>query len=183
MDRAGADFLNVVKQVKEMLGSVAIPLQLPIGAEDQFKGVVDLINFRGIVWNEHDKGMTFTEVPIPDAMIEEATEWREKLLEAVAEFDDSLMEKFFEDPTTITEREVLDALRQATLAGKIVPMTCGSSFKNKGVQTMLDYVMELMPSPLDNEGIVGHNPDTGEEVIRKPDVSEPFAALAFKIAT
>src|SRR6202012_5006253 len=127
--------------------------------------------------------MTFTEVPIPDDMLDEATEWREKLLEAVAEFDDSLMEKFFDDPTTITEREVLDALRQATLAGKIVPMTCGSSFKNKGVQTMLDYVMELMPSPLDNEGIVGHNPDTGEEVIRKPDVSEPFAALAFKIAT
>jgi len=183
MDRSGADFLNVVKQVKEMLGSTAIPLQLPIGAEDQFKGVVDLINFRGIVWNEHDKGMTFTEVPIPDDMVDEATEWREKLLEAVAEFDDSLMEKFFEDPTTITEREVLDALRQATLAGKIVPMTCGSSFKNKGVQTMLDYVMELMPSPLDSKGVVGTNPDTGAEILVKPDVKEPFAALAFKIAT
>ncbi|RYY33996.1 MAG: elongation factor G [Sphingobacteriaceae bacterium] len=183
MDRSGADFLNVVKQVKEMLGSVAIPLQLPIGAEDQFKGVVDLINFRGIVWNEHDKGMTFTEVPIPDDMIDEATEWREKLLEAVADFDDTLMEKFFDDPTTITEREVLDALRQATLAGKIVPMTCGSSFKNKGVQTMLDYVMELMPSPLDSKGVVGTNPDTGAEILVKPDVKEPFAALAFKIAT
>ncbi|MFD0763709.1 elongation factor G [Mucilaginibacter lutimaris] len=183
MDRSGADFLNVVKQVKEMLGSVAIPLQLPIGAEDQFKGVVDLINFRGVVWNEHDKGMTFTEVPIPDDMLEEATEWREKLLEAVADFDDTLMEKFFDDPTTITEREVLDALRQATLAGKIVPMTCGSSFKNKGVQTMLDYVMELMPSPLDSKGVVGTDPDTGAEILVKPDVKEPFAALAFKIAT
>ncbi len=183
MDRSGADFLNVVKQVKEMLGSTAIPLQLPIGAEDAFKGVVDLINFRGIVWNEHDKGMTFTEVPIPADMLDEATEWREKLLEAVAEFDDGLMEKFFEDPSTITEREVLDALRQATLAGKIVPMTCGSSFKNKGVQTMLDYVMELMPSPLDSKGVVGHNPNTDAEVVVKPDVKEPFAALAFKIAT
>jgi elongation factor G len=183
MDRSGADFLNVVKQVKEMLGSTAIPLQLPIGAEDNFKGVVDLINWRGIVWNEHDKGMTFTEVPIPADMVEEATEWREKLLEAVAEFDDGLMEKFFDDPSTITEREVLDALRQATLAGKIVPMTCGSSFKNKGVQTMLDYVMELMPSPLDSKGVIGHNPDTEEEILVKPDVKEPFAALAFKIAT
>src|ERR1700749_1354107 len=183
MDRSGADFLNVGKQVKEMLGSTAIPLQLPIGAEDQFKGVVDLINFRGIVWNEHDKGMTFTEVPIPDDMLEEATEWREKLLESVAEYDESLMEKFFDAPETITEREVLDALRQAVLDAKIVPMVCGSSFKNKGVQTMLDYVMELLPSPLDNEGIVGHNPDTGAEIIRKPSESEPFAALAFKIAT
>jgi elongation factor G len=183
MDRSGADFLNVVKQVKSMLGSNAVPLQLPIGAEDAFKGVVDLINWRGIVWNEHDKGMTFTEVPIPADMIEEATEWREKLLESVAEYDEGLMEKFFDAPDTITEREVLDALRQAVLAGKIVPMVCGSSFKNKGVQTMLDYVMELLPSPLDNEGIIGHNPDTGAEVIRRPDVKEPFAALAFKIAT
>ena len=183
MDRSGADFLKVVKQVRDMLGSHAVPLQIPIGAEEGFKGVVDLINFRGIVWNEADKGMTFTEVPIPDDLVEEATEWREKLLEAVAEFDDSLMEKFFDDPTTITEREVLDALRQATLAGKIVPMTCGSSFKNKGVQTMLDYVMELLPSPLDSKGVVGTNPDNGEEILVKPDASEPFAALAFKIAT
>ncbi|WP_462266406.1 elongation factor G [Mucilaginibacter sp.] len=183
MDRSGADFLKVVKQVRDMLGSHAVPLQIPIGAEDGFKGVVDLINFRGIVWNEADKGMTFTEVPIPDDLVEEATEWREKLLEAVAEFDDTLMEKFFDDPTTITEREVLDALRQATLAGKIVPMTCGSSFKNKGVQTMLDYVMELLPSPMDSKGVIGTNPNTGEEVVIKPDVKEPFAALAFKIAT
>jgi elongation factor G len=183
MDRSGADFLKVVKQVKDMLGSNAIPLQIPIGSEDTFKGVVDLINFRGVIWNEHDKGMTFTEVPIPEDLLAEATEWREKLLEAVAEFDDTLMEKFFDDPTQITEREVLDALRQATLAGKIVPMTCGSSFKNKGVQTMLDYVMELLPSPLDQEAVKGTNPDTGEEIERKPDVKEPFSALAFKIAT
>ncbi len=183
MDRSGADFLKVVKQVKEMLGSNAVPLQLPIGAEDSFKGVVDLINMRGIVWNEHDKGMTFTEVPIPDDMLAEATEWREKLLESVAEYDESLMEKFFEAPETITEREVLDALRQAVLDAKIVPMVCGSSFKNKGVQTMLDYVMELLPSPMDVEGIVGTHPDTGAEILRKPDVKEPFAALAFKIAT
>jgi elongation factor G len=143
MDRSGADFLNVVKQVKSMLGSNAVPLQLPIGAEEHFKGVVDLINWKGIVWNEHDKGMTFTEVPIPEDMIEEATEWREKLLESVADYDESLMEKFFDAPETITEREVLDALRKAVLDAKIVPMVCGSSFKNKGVQTMLDYVMEL----------------------------------------
>jgi elongation factor G len=179
MDRSGADFLKVVKQVKDMLGSNAVPLQLPIGSEDSFKGVVDLINFRGIVWNEHDKGMTFTEIPIPDDLVEEATEWREKLLESVAEYDESLMEKFFDAPETITEREVLDALRKAVLDAKIVPMVCGSSFKNKGVQTMLDYVMELLPSPMDVEGIVG----TGLEVLRKPSEKEPFAALAFKIAT
>ena len=183
MDRSGADFLKVVKQVKDMLGSNAVPLQLPIGAEDSFKGVVDLINFRGIVWNEEDKGMTFIEVPIPEDMIEEATEWREKLLESVAEYDEHLMGKFFDAPETITEREVLDALRKAVLDAKIVPMVCGSSFKNKGVQTMLDYVMELLPSPMDVEGIVGTNPETGEEIVRLPSVKEPFAALAFKIAT
>ena len=183
MDRQGADFLNVVKQVREMLGGNAVPLQLPIGAEDKFRGVVDLINFRGIEWNEADQGMTFKEVPIPEDMMEEAKEYREKLLEAVAEFDDKLMEKYFEDPSSITEAEVFAALRQACLASKIVPMVCGSSFKNKGVQTMLDFVMELMPSPLDKDNIVGTHPDTGEEVTRRPDIKEPFTALAFKIAT
>ncbi len=183
MDRAGADFLMVVKQVRDMLGSNAVPLQIPIGAEEGFEGVVDLINFRGIVWNEHDKGMTFREVPIPDDLVDEAKEWREKLLESVADYDESLMEKFFDNPESITEREILDALRKATLDAKIVPMVCGSSFKNKGVQTMLDYVMELLPSPLDSKGVVGTNPDTGEEVVVKPDVKAPFAALAFKIAT
>ncbi len=183
MDRAGADFLNVVKQVKEMLGSNAVPLQLPIGAEDQFKGVVDLINFRGIIWNETDKGMTFTEIPVPDDMIEEATEWREKLLESVADFDDKLMEKYFEDPDSISEAEILAALRKATIAMEIVPMLCGSAFKNKGVQTMLDYVMALLPSPLDKPDIKGINPNTDQEVTRKANETEPFAALAFKIAT
>jgi elongation factor G len=183
MDRSGADFLNVVKQVREMLGSHAVPLQLPIGAEDQFKGVVDLINFRGIVWNEQDKGMTFTEIPVPDDMVEEATEWREKLLEAVAEFDDKLMEKYFDDPSSITEDEILKALREATIAMKVVPMLCGSSFKNKGVQTMLDFVMALLPSPLDKPEIIGTNPNTDEEVVRHPTETDPFTALAFKIAT
>ncbi|MEA5137877.1 elongation factor G [Arcicella rigui] len=183
MDRSGADFLNVCRQVKEMLGSYAVPLQLPIGAEDKFEGVVDLVNFRGIKWNEHDKGMTFEVVPIPEDMIDEATEYREKLLEAVAEFDESLMEKYFEDPESITEDEILAALRAATIAMKIVPMLCGSSFKNKGVQTMLDYVMALLPSPLDKDNIVGTDPRTDAEVIRKPSTQEPFAALAFKIAT
>jgi elongation factor G len=183
MDRSGADFLNVCKQVKEMLGSYAVPLQLPIGAEEGFEGVVDLVNFRGIKWNEADKGMTFVEVPIPDDMLEEATEYREKLLEAVAEFDETLMEKYFEDPTSITEDEILAALRAATISMKIVPMLCGSSFKNKGVQTMLDYVMAILPSPMDKEGVKGIHPDTGAEILRKPSESEPFAALAFKIAT
>ncbi len=183
MDRAGADFLNVVKQVKEVLGGNPLPLQLPIGAEETFVGVVDLVNFRGIEWNEHDQGMTFKEVPIPENMLEEAQEWRGKLLEAIAEFDDNLMEKFFEDPNSITETEILTALRQACIHNKVVPMVCGSAFKNKGVQTMLDLVMELMPSPLDKESIKGTHPDTGEEIARKPDVKEPFTALAFKIAT
>jgi elongation factor G len=183
MDRSGADFLNVVKQVKEMLGSNAVPLQLPIGAEDNFKGVVDLINFRGMIWNEHDKGMTYEVIDIPEDMVEEAKEWREKLLEAVSEYDERLMEKFFEDSSSITEREILDALRAACLDMKIIPMVCGSSFKNKGVQTMLDLVMELMPSPLDKPETFGTNPDTDEEVSRKPDYNQPFAALAFKIAT
>jgi len=183
MDRSGADFLKVVGQVKEVLGGNPLPLQLPIGAEETFMGVVDLINFRGIIWNEEDQGMTFKEVPIPAEMMDEAKEWRGKLLEAIAEFDDRLMEKFFEDPESLTEREILDALRQACVANKVVPMVCGSAFKNKGVQTMLDLVMELMPSPLDKEETKGTHPDTGEEISRKPDVKEPFTALAFKIAT
>jgi elongation factor G len=183
MDRSGADFLAVVKQVKEVLGGNPLPLQLPLGAEENFTGVVDLINNRAIVWNEEDKGMTFKEVPIPEDMLEEVAEWRGKLLEAIAEFDDKLMEKFFEDPNSITEREVLTALRQACIHNKVVPMLCGSAFKNKGVQTMLDLVMELMPSPMDKEHITGINPDTDLEVTRKPDVKEPFTALAFKIAT
>ena len=185
MDRQGADFLNVCKQVKEMLGSHALPLQINIGSEDDFKGVVDLINFKGIVWNEDDHGMSFKEVEIPADILDEATELREQLLEAVAEFDESetLMEKYFDAPETITEREILDCLREATISGKVVPMMCGSAFKNKGVQAMLDMVMEILPSPLDIEAITGTNPDTGEEASRQPSVSEPFSSLAFKIAT
>ena len=183
MDRQGADFLNVCKQVKEMLGSHALPLQVNIGSEDYFKGVVDLINFKGIVWNEEDQGMTFEEIEIPADTLEEATQLREELLEAVAEFDDMLMEKYFEDPESLTEREILDALREATIAGKVVPMMCGSAFKNKGVQSMLDMVMEILPSPVDVEAIEGTNPKTDEVESRKPSYDEPFSALAFKIAT
>ena len=183
MDRAGADFLNVCKQVKEMLGGNAVPLQLPLGAEANFRGVVDLINNRAIEWNEEDKGMTFKVVDIPSEMTDEVHHWREKLLESVSEFDDKIMEKFFSAPETITEDEVLTALRKACIAGKLVPMVCGSAFKNKGVQTMLDLVMAIMPSPLDKDNIHGINPDTEKEVTRKPDVKDPFTALAFKIAT
>ena len=183
MDRQGADFLNVCRQVKEMLGSHALPLQLNIGAEDGFQGVVDLINFRGITWNEEDQGMTFQEIEIPADIVDEARQLREELLEAVAEFDETLMEKYFEDSESLTEREILDALREATIAGKVVPMMCGSSFKNKGVQAMLDMVMEILPSPIDVEGITGTDPKTDLPIVRKPSYDEPFAALAFKIAT
>ena len=183
MDRSGADFLGVCKQVREKLGSKAVALQLPIGSEDNFKGVVDLINNRGVIWNEHDKGMTFQEVPIPEDMLEEVKEYREKLLEAVAEYDETLIEKFFDDPSSISETEILTALRKATIDMKIVPMVCGSSFKNKGVQTLLDYVMELLPSPLDKDIIIGIDPDTEAEVEIRPDEKEPFVGLAFKIAT
>jgi len=183
MDRSGANFLEVCKQVKEMLGSYAVPLQLPIGAEEKFQGVVDLINNRGMIWNEEDKGMTYKIVPIPEDMLEEVAEYREHLLEAVADYDESLMEKFFDDPNSITADEILKALRAATIDMKIVPMVCGSSFKNKGVQTMLDLVMELLPSPLDKEAIFATSIDTEEEVAINPDEKEPFTGLAFKIAT
>ncbi|OEJ99571.1 elongation factor G [Roseivirga misakiensis] len=183
MDRAGADFLMVCGQVKEMLGTKAVPLQLPIGAEDSFRGVVDLVENKAIVWNEADQGMTFEEIEIPADMVDEVAEYREGLLEAIAEYDDSLLEKFFEDPDSITKDEILAALRQATINLDFVPMMCGSAFKNKGVQTLLDYVMELLPSPVDRDSIVGIDPDTEEETSRKPSPEEPFASLAFKIAT
>ncbi|MBN8674146.1 MAG: elongation factor G [Chitinophagales bacterium] len=183
MDRSGADFLNVVKQVKEMLGSKAVPLQLPIGAEDDFKGVVDLIKMKGIIWHMETEGMTFDEIEIPADMLEEAKEWRANLVEAVAEYDDKLMEKFFDNPDTITEDEIHEAVRKATVDLTIVPMMCGSSFKNKGVQTALDAVCRYLPSPIDIPDTVGTHPDTGEEITRKPDPKAPFAALAFKIMT
>jgi len=183
MDRSGADFLMVVKQVKEMLGAKAVPLQLPIGAEDNFKGVVDLIKMKGIIWHMETEGMTFDEIPVPEDMVEEANEWRQNLIEAVAEYDDKLMEKFFDDPNSISEAEVHEAIRKATIDLSIVPMMCGSSFKNKGVQTALDAVCRYLPSPVDIDAVEGVNPDSGETVVRKPDAKEPFAALAFKIMT
>ena len=183
MDRQGANFLEVSRQVKDLLGSHALPLQIPIGAEDEFKGVVDLINFKGIVWNEEDQGMTFKEVEIPEDIIDEARKYRGQLLESVAEFDDTLLEKYFEDENSLTEREILTALRAATISGKVVPMMCGSAFKNKGVQAMLDMVMEILPSPLDVEAIIGKNPNNDEEESRQPKFDAPFSALAFKIAT
>src|SRR5215471_247477 len=183
MDRAGADFLNVVKQVREMLGAKAVPLQLPIGAEDDFKGVVDLIQMKGIIWDNETQGMTYKEIAIPDDLKEEVDYWRGQLIEAVAEYDDKLMEKFFENPDSITEAEVHEAIRKATIDMSIVPMLCGSSFKNKGVQTALDAVVRYLPSPVDIEAIKGTDPDNGQEISRKPDPKEPFAALAFKIMT
>jgi elongation factor G len=183
MDRSGADFLMVVRQVKEMLGAKAVPLQLPIGAEDNFTGVVDLIKMKGIFWHMETEGMTYDEVPVPDDLLEEANEWRANLIEAVAEYDDKLLEKFFEDPNSISEDEVHEAIRKATIDLSIVPMMCGSSFKNKGVQTALDAVCRYLPSPVDIDAVEGINPDTGDVVSRKPDAKEPFAALAFKIMT
>jgi elongation factor G len=183
MDRSGADFLMVVNQVKEMLGAKAVPLQLPIGAEDNFKGVVDLIKMKGIIWHMETEGMTFDEIPVPEDMVEEAQHWRQNLVEAVAEYDDQLMEKFFDDPNSITEAEMHEAIRKATIDLSIVPMMCGSSFKNKGVQTALDAVCRYLPSPVDIEDTVGTDPDTGEQLIRKANAKEPFAALAFKIMT
>ncbi|MFN8245908.1 MAG: elongation factor G [Ferruginibacter sp.] len=183
MDRSGADFLNVVKQVKEMLGAKAVPLQLPIGAEDNFKGVVDLITMKGIIWDDATQGMTYQEVPIPADMVDEVNEWRQHLVEAVAEYDDKLLEKFFDDPNSITEQEMHEAIRKAVIDISIIPMMCGSSFKNKGVQTALDAICRYLPGPLDIEAVTGTNPDNGEEITRSADPKQPFAALAFKIMT
>ncbi|MDI9355957.1 MAG: elongation factor G [Chitinophagaceae bacterium] len=184
MDRSGADFLMVCNQIKERLGTKSVPIQLPIGTEENFKGVVDLVENKAMVWNEEDKGMTYKIIPIPPEMQEEVNQYRQYLLEAVAEYDDKLMEKYFDNPESLTKEEILIALRKATINMDFVPMLCGSAFKNKGVQTLLDYVMELLPSPLDREKIIGTDPDNIEkEIFRKPDPSEPFTALAFKIAT
>jgi len=183
MDRSGADFLNVVKQVKEMLGAKAVPLQLPIGAEDNFKGVVDLITMKAIVWDDATQGMTFQEVPIPDDMKDDVDEWRQHLVEAVAEYDEKLLEKFFDDPNTITEDEMHEAIRKATIDISIIPMMCGSSFKNKGVQAALDAIVRYLPGPLDIPPVKGINPDNGEEILRHCDPKEPFSGLAFKIMT
>ncbi|HEY9560646.1 MAG TPA: elongation factor G [Anseongella sp.] len=183
MDRSGADFLSVVKQVKERLSGNPVPLQIPIGSEDTFKGVVDLIFNKAYVWDDETQGMTFTEIPIPEDLKDQVEEYRGKLIEAVAEFDDALLEKFFDNPDTITPGELNEAVRKATIALKITPMMCGSSFKNKGVQTMLDAVCKFLPAPSDVPAVQGTNPDTGNEETRKPDPDDKFAALAFKIMT
>ena len=183
MDRQGSDFLNVCKQIKTMLKSNAVPVVLPIGEEDNFKGIVDLVKNQAIVWHEDKMGATYDIVDIPEEMNEEVKEYRANLIEAVAEYDDALLEKFFEDPDSISEDEVHEALRKATQDMSIIPMICGSAFKNKGVQFLLDAVCRYLPSPLDKEAIIGTDPKTELEIERKPSVSEPFSALAFKIAT
>lgn len=183
MDRQGSDFFNVCNQVKEMLGGNPVPLQVPIGDEIDFRGVVDLISKKAIIWNDDDSGMTFREIPIPEELKADVDKYRTLLVEAVAEYDDTLMEKFFEDEESITEDEIIAALRAATIDMSIIPMMCGSAFKNKGVQAMLDAVMRYLPSPMDIDAIKGTNPDTEKEVLRQPSVNEPFSSLAFKIAT
>ena len=183
MDRQGSDFMMVCNQVKDMLGSNAVPIVLNIGDEENFKGIVDLVKNRAIVWHEEGMGSTFDVVDIPEELKEEAKMLRGKLIEEVAAYDENLLEKYMEDEDSITEDEVHAALRSAVMDMSIIPMICGSAFKNKGVQFLLDAVCRYLPSPMDKEGIVGTNPNSGEEVLRKPDVKEPFAALAFKIAT
>jgi elongation factor G len=184
MDRSGADFFNVVGMIKEMLGARPVPLQVPIGAEDDFKGVVDLIKNKAFIWNEEDMGSTWNEVPIPEDLVDTVEEYRGLLIEAAAEQNDALMEKYFEDPDSLTEEEIIDAIRKATIGMQITPLLCGSAFKNKGVQTMLDAVMLYLPSPYDVDAIVGTDvDDESVEIERKPDPEEPFAGLAFKIAT
>ena len=183
MDRSGANFFEVVRQLKDVLGANPCPIVIPIGAEETFKGLVDLITMKAIYWHDETMGADFTIEEIPASLQEEAEEWREKMLEKVAECDDALMEKFFDDPATITEDEIRAAIRKGTLAMQIVPMLCGSSFKNKGVQTLLNAVCAYLPSPVDTPAIIGHDPnDPDKEIERKPSSEEPMSALAFKIA-
>ncbi len=183
MDRSGADFFEVVRQMKDVLGANPCPINIPIGAEENFKGVVDLIKMKAILWHDETMGAEYSVEEIPANLQAEAEEWRMKMLETAAECDDALMEKFFDDPATITEEEIIAAIRKGTLSMAITPMCCGSSFKNKGVQTLLDYVCMFLPSPLDTPNVIGKNPDTGEEEDRKPSEDEKMSALAFKIAT
>ena len=183
MDRSGADFFEVVRQMKDVLGATPAVIAVPIGSEENFKGIVDLIQMKAILWHDETMGAEYSVEEIPADMKDECEEWRAKLIEQAAEQDESLMEKYFEDPDSLTEEEVIAAIRKGTLNLDLVPMTCGSSFKNKGVQKLLDYVCMFLPSPLDTPAIVGTNPDTGEEEDRKPNEDEKTAALAFKIAT
>ncbi|NMA73791.1 MAG: elongation factor G [Bacteroidales bacterium] len=183
MDRSGANFFDVVRQMKDVLGASPCVIVIPIGVEETFKGVVDLIKMKAILWHDETMGADYDVEEIPADLVDEAQEWRDKLLEQVAELDESLMEKYFEDPETITEEDILRAVRKGTLEMSIVPMLCGSSFKNKGVQTLLDYVCAFLPSPVDTENVVGVNPDTGKEEDRKPSEDDKTSALVFKIAT
>jgi elongation factor G len=184
MDRSGADFFSVVAQIKEKLGATPVPIQIPIGAEENFKGVIDLIENKAVIWHDDEKlGTRYELVDIPAELVAEAEEWRGKLIEAVAEHDDALLERFFEDPDSITKEEMLDVIRKATIEMTITPVLCGSAFKNKGVQRLLDSIVAFLPSPLDIGNVKGINPKNDEEVERKPDASEPLAALACKIAT
>ena len=183
MDRSGANYYDVVNQMREVLGANPISLCCPIGSEENFKGLVDLLKMKAIYWHDETMGADYEIDDIPADMVDECNEWRDKLLEGAAESDEALMEKYFDDPSTITEEEIIAAIRKGTLALQCVPMLCGSSFKNKGVQTMLDYACALLPSPMDIENIVGTNPDTEEEEDRKPSEDDPTSALAFKIAT
>ena len=183
MDRSGADFFDVIRQIKDVLGATPCPIQIPIGAEEHFKGIVDLVKMKAMYWHDETMGADYELADIPAEVLAEAEEWREKMLEQVAECDETLMEKFFDDPSTITEEEIIVALRKATLSMAINPMLCGSSFKNKGVQPLLDAVAKFLPSPIDTEAIVGVNPETDEPEVRHPNPEEPLCALAFKIAT
>ena len=183
MDRAGADFFTVVNDIREKLNTNPVPLQVPIGAEDSFRGVVDLITNKAIIWDEDSKGMKYDVIDIPEDLVETINEYRGKLVESVAEFDDGLLEKFFEDPDSITEAEIMAAIREATIAQVIFPVLCGSAFKNKGVQALLDAVIAYLPSPLDVPPVEGQVPRTERTEIRKASVDQPMAALAFKIAT
>ena len=183
MDRSGADFFETVQQMKDILGANPIVLQVPIGAEENFKGVVDLIKMKAILWHDETMGADYDIEDIPADLQDECDEWRNKLLEAAAEYDEAIMEKYFDDPSSITEEEIIAAIRKGTVAMECTPMICGSSYKNKGVQPLLDYVCAFLPSPMDIENIVGTNPDTEEEETRKPSDEDPTSALAFKIAT
>ena len=184
MDRVGADFFAVIDEMKEKLGARAVPICIPIGAEDKFDGIIDLIAMKAMIYDHNSDALVNYQVTdIPEKYVDEANAWREKLVEAAAEYDETLMEKFFEDPDSISEEEVIAALRKATIDMAIVPACCGSSFKNKGVQFLLNAVMRYLPSPLDKGAVKGTNPNTGDEEVRQPSIKEPFAALVFKIAT
>ena len=184
MDRVGADFFAVIDEMKEKLGARAVPICIPIGAEDKFDGIIDLVAMKAMIYDHNSEALVNYQITdIPEKLVDEANTWREKLVEAAAEYDETLMEKFFEDPDSITEEELIAALRKATIDMAIVPACCGSSFKNKGVQFLLNAVMRYLPSPLDKGSVTGTNPSTGDEEVREPNIKEPFAALVFKIAT